>query len=129
MGYWQRFGSRPREGSSCILDLENWYVYLIGAVTVSIPLLLILLISKGRAIGGGDVKLMAAAGLLLGWKHILLAFVLGCIIGSIIHIIRMKASGEGKVLAMGPYLSVGIMIDVFVGDYIINAYLVLLGIS
>lgn len=111
------------------LDLENWYAYLIGAVTVSIPLLLILLISKGRAIGGGDVKLMAVAGLLLGWKHILLAFVLGCIIGSIIHIIRMKASGEGKVLAMGPYLSAGIMIDVFVGDYIISAYLTLLGVA
>ncbi len=108
-------------------DLDNWLDYVIGLFAVSIPLLLILLISQGRAIGGGDVKLMAAAGLLLGWKHIVLAFVLGCIIGSIIHIIRMKVSGEGKVLAMGPYLSVGIMIAVLFGDQIINAYLSLIG--
>lgn len=111
------------------LDLENWYVYVIGLVCVSIPLWLLLIISKGKAIGGGDVKLMAAAGLLLGWKNILLAFVLGCIIGSIIHIIRMKVSGEGKVLAMGPYLSAGIMIAVLFGDYIINAYLSIIGIA
>ena len=111
------------------LDLDNWLTYVIGLFAVSVPLLLILLISKGRAIGGGDVKLMGAAGLLLGWKHILLAFVIGCIIGSIIHIIRMKVSGEGKVLAMGPYLSVGIMIAVFFGGYIINAYLTLIGLA
>lgn len=111
------------------LDLDNWLTYVIGLFAVSVPLLLILLISKGRAIGGGDVKLMGAAGLLLGWKHILLAFVIGCIIGSIIHIIRMKVSGEGKVLAMGPYLSVGIMIAVFFGDYIIKAYLTLIGLA
>ncbi len=111
------------------LDLDNWLSYVIGAFAVSVPLLLILLISKGRAIGGGDVKLMAAAGLLLGWQKIILAFVIGCIVGSIIHIIRMKASGEGKVLAMGPYLSVGIMTTVIAGDYIINRYLTLVGLA
>ena len=111
------------------LDLENWLTYVIGLFAVSIPLLLILLISKGKAIGGGDVKLMGAAGLLLGWKNILLAFVIGCIVGSIIHIIRMKASGEGKVLAMGPYLSIGIMISVLFGNHIINAYLGIIGVA
>lgn len=110
------------------MDLDNWLEYVIGLFAVSIPLLLILLISKGKAIGGGDVKLMGAAGLLLGWKFILLAFVLGCIIGSIIHITRMKVSGEGKVLAMGPYLSIGILITLFFGDFIIRWYLTILGL-
>ncbi len=112
-----------------IISGGKWLDYVIGLFAVSVPLLLILLISKGRAIGGGDVKLMGAAGLLLGWQHIVLAFVLGCIIGSIIHITRMKVSGEGKVLAMGPYLSAGIMITIFFGDFIINAYLRLIGLA
>ncbi len=112
-----------------VIDYNNWLEHVIGLVAVSIPLLLILLISNGRAIGGGDVKLMAAAGLLLGWKCIILAFVVACVLGSIIHIIRMKVSGEGKVLAMGPYLSLGIMIAVFFGEYIIKMYMQLLGVA
>lgn len=106
----------------CIYDYRNLATYLIGFFAVSVVLLLIQLLSKGRAIGGGDIKLMAAAGLLLGWKLILLAFVLGCIIGSIIHLMRMKISGEGHELAFGPYLSVGIFISALWGTNLLEAY-------
>ncbi len=103
-------------------DWKKWIEYPIGMVSVSLVLFAIFAITKGRGIGGGDVKLMAATGLLLGWKLNLLGFVIGCILGSIIHIIRMKASKEGRTLAMGPYLSLGIVISVFFGEYIINWY-------
>lgn len=106
----------------CIYDYRNLATYLIGFFAVSVVLLLIQLLSRGRAIGGGDIKLMAAAGLLLGWKLILLAFVLGCIIGSIIHLMRMKISGEGHELAFGPYLSVGIFISALWGTNLLEAY-------
>ena len=53
---------------------------------------------------------MFACGLILGWKQIILAFLLGCIIGSVIHLIRIRVQGEGHVLAMGPYLSAGIFL-------------------
>ena len=84
---------------------------------------LLYLITKGRGIGGGDIKLMAATGLLLGWKNIILAFVLGCILGSVIHIVRMKVAGAQKVLAMGPYLAAGIWIAGLYGQQMINWYL------
>jgi len=45
-------------------------LYVIGFFAVSVPLLIIYLVSGGRAIGGGDIKLMAAAGLLIGWKKL-----------------------------------------------------------
>lgn len=106
-----------------ILDHTNWVDYVIGFLCVSIVLEVLLLLSRGRAIGGGDVKLMAAAGLLLGWKKIILAFLLGCIIGSIIHLLRMKLSKADHVLAMGPYLSVGIAIAALWGDALIRWYL------
>ena len=86
------------------------------------------LVSGGSAIGGGDVKLMAACGLILGWKLIILAFVLGCIIGSVVHVIRIKVSGSGRMLAMGPYLSAGIFIAALWGNAWISWYLSLLGI-
>ena len=104
------------------IDYTNWLAYVIGFFAVSAVLFLLLLASGGRAIGGGDVKLMAAAGLLLGWKRILLAFLVGCVLGSVIHIIRMKISDAERVLAMGPYLSAGIFLSALWGDYFINLY-------
>ena len=99
-----------------------WYEYVIGFFAVSVPLLGIYYFSKGRGIGGGDVKLMAAAGLVLGWKLALLALIAGCLYGSVIHIIRMKTQGEGSVLAMGPYLSAGILTALWAGGPIIEWY-------
>ncbi len=110
----------------CILDYRNWSSYLIGMVCVSGFLFLLFIITGGRGIGGGDIKLMFAAGLLLGWKNIILALMLGCIIGSIIHIILMKVSDKGRMLAFGPYLSVGIFLAMLFGDELIGWYLNLL---
>lgn len=109
-------------------DFENWPEYAIGLVAVSLVLYVIYKVSKGAAIGGGDVRLMAATGLLLGWKRNLLAFLLGCIIGSVIHIARMKISKADHVLAMGPYLAVGVMLAALWGNEMINWYLGILGI-
>ncbi len=109
-----------------LLDLSAWKDALIGLFCISVPLLLIFLFSKGRAIGGGDVKLMAACGFMIGWQQICFAFIVGCILGSIIHIIRMKLSGAEHVLAMGPYLSLGVMLSLFLCDPFINWYISLL---
>ena len=109
-------------------DLPHWYEYVIGFFAISLPLLLLFYLSKGAAIGGGDVKLMAACGMLLGWKLVLLGFVLGCIIGSVVHLVRMKASGEKHVLAMGPYLSIGVFLSALFGNAVISWYLSMLGL-
>lgn len=107
---------------------NNWLEHAIGLVAVSMFLAILYYASKGRAIGGGDVKLMAATGLLLGWKCNLLAFVLGCILGSVIHVIRMRLSEEDHVLAMGPYLSMGVAIAALWGNEFITWYFGTLGI-
>lgn len=109
-------------------DYTNWLQYVIGLVAVSFVLYLIYQISKGAAIGGGDVKLMAATGLLLGWQRNLLAFLLGCVFGSVIHIIRMKVSKADHILAMGPYLSLGVAIAALWGNEMISWYLGVLGL-
>ena len=104
-------------------DLDNWMLYVIGLCAVSAFLLVLNLVSRGRAMGGGDIYLMAACGLILGWKLVILAFLSGCVIGSVVHLIRMAMKRAGSVLAFGPYLSAGIFIAAMVGDDLIRAYL------
>ena len=105
-----------------LFHLTEWKEYVIGFFAVSLFLYLLFFVSKGAAIGGGDVKLMAATGMLIGWKLNVFGFIVGCILGSVIHILRMKLSGEDHVLAMGPYLSAGVLLAVLVGDYFLNWY-------
>ncbi len=111
-----------------VLHYGDWLNHVIGFLAVSVFIYVIILATKGRGMGGGDMKLMAAAGLMLGWKEIILAFVLGCILGSIIHVIRMKVSKAEHTLAFGPYLSLGIVITVLFGQPILNWYLGMLGL-
>jgi len=110
-----------------VLHYTEWLDHVIGFLAVSIPLYIIILVTDGRGIGGGDMKLMATAGLILGWKLIVLAFALGCIIGAPIHLIRMKVSGADRVLAMGPYLSIGIFVAALWGNNLISWYLQIVG--
>lgn len=105
------------------LYFRDWPEYAIGLVSVSLLLFIIYVVSRGRAIGGGDVKLMAAMGLLLGWKLCIFGFVVGCVSGSLIHILRMKLTKADHVLAMGPYLSFGLFVSMLVGESFVGWYL------
>ena len=109
-----------------LTDLSNWAEYVIGFFAVSLFLYVIYLLTRGRGLGGGDIKLMAASGLLLGWQYNILAFLLGCIIGSVCHVIRMRVTKAEHVLALGPYLSIGIFLCAMWGRELINWYLSML---
>ncbi len=89
--------------------------YIFGLFVVSIPLLLLFLLTRGAAIGGGDIKLMAAAGLFLGSEKAVWALFLGCFLGVVIHSLRIKLQGADRELAMGPYLAAGIIMTVLFG--------------
>ena len=110
-----------------VADRRNWALYLIGMCSVSLLFLLLWFVTHGNGLGMGDVKLMAAAGLLLGWPRILLAMILGSVSGAIIHTIRMRR-GAGRKLAFGPYLSAGIWVAALFGERLIGAYLGLFGL-
>ena len=107
-----------------ITILSGDYInHIIGMICVSGFLALVFFITSGRGIGFGDVKLMFACGLICGWKSIIIGFLLGCILGIIIHSIRMKISKQTHMLAFGPYLSLGVYLSFYIGDYLINLYI------
>jgi len=106
-----------------ITDIGNWSQYVIGLFAVSGFLFLLFLFTGGRGIGGGDIKLMAATGLLLGWQLNIIGFLIGCIVGSIIHLTLMAIKKADRVLAFGPYLSMGIFIAMIWGEQLVSWYL------
>ena len=97
--------------------------HIIGFFAISLFLAAIFYITKGKGSGGGDVKLMAGAGLILGWKLVLLSFILSCIFASFIHLILMKVKKLDSTLAFGPYLCLGIVVSLLFGNNIINWYI------
>jgi leader peptidase (prepilin peptidase)/N-methyltransferase len=113
-------------------DLRVLLEYIIGFFVVSGFMYICLMIGRTLkgidAFGGGDIKLMAFAGLFIGWKSVILAFFIGCILAAVIHTIRMKVSKEGHVLAFGPYLCAGLTIAMLYGSEIINWYVSLFSI-
>lgn len=115
------------------LGPERWLEQVIGLFAVSLFLLLVDFIGTkiwngNHVVGGGDIKLMAAAGLLLGWKLNIVAFMMGCIGGSIIHLIIMKIGKGEHRLAFGPYLAMGIYIAMICGEQLMSWYLGIMGL-
>lgn len=110
-----------------VTDLQNWLLYLIGMVSVGLVFLLLHVATGGNGLGMGDVKLVTAAGLLLGWPKMILAILVGSLSGALIHSARMKR-GAGRKLAFGPYLAAGIWLAALVGQPLIDAYLGLFGL-
>lgn len=91
-----------------ILNPFQWTNWLTGAFIVSLPLAIAFYLTDGKAVGGGDVKLMAVCGLLLGWRNILNGFFMGCIFCVLLHGLCKKRDKRTEVVAMGPYLAAGI---------------------
>lgn len=81
-------------------------------------------VSKGKWMGGGDIKLVAFIGLVLGWKGALIAlytaFILGALIGSFFLLIGRKKMGSK--IPFGPFLVIGTFIGFLFGEQIVNFY-------
>lgn len=96
------------------------YLYLVGqllggGVIVALPLLAIFLITKGKGMGFGDVKLTFNMGLVLGMWNGLYALYIGFISGGIVGayiLITKKAKLKSKI-AFGPFLILGLYIMLF----------------
>ncbi|MDI6783091.1 MAG: prepilin peptidase [bacterium] len=95
-------------------------------------------ILKKEAMGGGDVKLLAAMGTFLGYKLVLLILILASFVGSIIGAIvliqakRKEATATpfGHYIPFGPYLAIGAVLALIWGNDIINWYFMhLLGLG
>lgn len=101
-----------------------WYTFVIGFFAASVPLFILGLI-YADGMGGGDIKLMAAAGLFMGWKLILLSLFLGALYGGVVSvfILARKKGTMKSAIPFGPMLSLGIITCALAGERILSWYL------
>lgn len=86
---------------------------------------LLILITKGRGMGGGDVKLGALIGLSLGFPGSLVALMLSFISGAVfsIGLILLKKKHFGQSIPFGPFLVFGSIVSLLWGNQIVDWYL------
>ena len=82
-------------------------------------------ITKGRGMGGGDVKLGAFLGLALGFPQSLVALILSFLSGAAVSIglIILGKKHFGQSIPFGPFLVLGALIALFFGNQIVSWYL------
>ncbi|MCH1983051.1 prepilin peptidase [Ruminococcus sp. OA3] len=97
---------------------------LTGALAVSVPMLILTLLVPG-AFGGGDIKLMAASGLFLGWKLTLVSMAIAVLSGGIYGIFLLAAKKKERKdhFAFGPFLCLGMALGLLYGQPLIDWYL------
>lgn len=102
---------------------SNFKNQLLGAFIVSLPYLILAVITKG--IGGGDVKLSFSAGFLLGAPSILVGFVIAIIIGGLhgLYLLKIKGLELKTAIPFGPYLCIGFFFALLHGTSIASWYL------
>ena len=109
---------------------------IIGFFCISMFMLILTLVVQlatgiSGAFGFGDMKLMAAAGFLLGWKGIVTAFIVGLFVGAFIGIsllIRKKKGGKEH-MPFGPSLCVGLALAALFGGLLIDWYINIIKMS
>ena len=91
-----------------------------GSLVLSVPMLIAALLVKG-GFGGGDIKMMAAAGLFLGLDRTIIAGIIAFLIAGIygIYILLTKKKGAKGNIKLAPYLALGCAFSALFGSVFI----------
>lgn len=104
---------------------------VLGALLIFSFFYLQILVSKGRWLGGGDLRIGVFMGLILGFQNSIVALASAYFLGSIISLIlisssKLKLKSE---IPFAPFLCLGTIIAFYHGEQIVNWYINLLGIN
>ncbi len=114
--------------ASFILPEMSWMDSLIGILTGGGSLFLVAyvytLITKIDGMGGGDIKLLAMIGAVVGLQGVIFTILLSSAVGTIYGLTVMLKSRKNMKLAVpfGPFLSIGAATYIFYGPQLIYWY-------
>jgi len=108
----------------------SWQNLLISGIIGGGFFLAQFLISRGKWIGGGDIRLGVLMGVALGWPMILTALMLAYVAGSVVGIFLIIFSKKkwNSQVPFGVFLSTATIVTLFWGDLLVNWYFGTIGL-
>ena len=96
---------------------------ILGGVVGYLIIYLIVIITKGM--GQGDAEIAGVCGLFIGVKGILVSLFIAIVLGGVIALIFLVSKHKDKKaeIAFGPYIAVGTIIWIFIGEKILSIYI------
>lgn len=103
--------------SGLILNLHSLANLLPGIILSTATFYLLYRLSKGRALGYGDVKLVFACATILSLSSLFLGLYIGFLTGGIVSAILLLTRKKGlkSQVALGPFLIFGLLSSVWMG--------------
>jgi len=100
----------------------NWWNPFLSGFLVSGFFLFLILITKGKGMGLGDVKLGFLMGLLLGWPRIIIALVLSFASGALVGLLLvfLKRKTLKSKIPFGPFLTASTLLTLLFGHYLVK---------
>lgn len=101
-----------------------WMNHFVGLLFGAAFFGALVLVTRGRGMGMGDVKLAAVLGALFGWPDILFLAVFAFVSGSVVGLLEIVFRGKGlkSLLPFGPFLALGAALLFFFGRDVLSAY-------
>lgn len=107
-----------------LLLLTNIYIWehLLAGFSAALFLLSLHLITRGKGMGLGDVKLALPVGILLGIKLMITWLFLGFLIGAVVGVVLLvlKKAEFGKHIPFGPFLVISFFLVIIFGGLLEN---------
>ena len=107
------------------LELRSLLLTLLGSFVLYSLFFILHSLFRGRALGGGDVKLAFLVGLIAGWPNMVVAIFSSFLTGALVSVIFMVVGKKsfGDTIPLGPFLVIGTYIALFWGNNILGWYL------
>lgn len=104
--------------------LPAFYGVLLGGGFLWATAVIYLAIRKQEGMGGGDIKLMAWIGSILGWTSVPFVILTSSTVGTIFGLVLIARSKGNlqKPIPFGPYIAFGAILYLFFGEEITEAY-------
>src|SRR5258708_8321243 len=108
---------------------SHFFGSLIGAGIAALPFFIIWFFSHGQWMGFGDVKFALLLGVIFGWPLVLVNIMVAVLLGGVVSVILLLSGNKSlkSHIAFGTFLSLGAIISLFYGPWLLTWYLSYLG--
>lgn len=100
----------------------SWEISILGFL-ISFSVLYFIAVVTNGGMGGGDIKLFAVLGIVLGYKGFIVTFLIACLFGACYGIIvKRKKNSKQTAIAFGPFIAIGAFVAFIWQEPIIEWY-------